>query len=129
MTRCTTPVAVALIVFPLAGCLTAGVPAYEHYDACASQATFHAMVTCGKSNRQAACETNRNCSTDGDAVVAYADSLDQSVQRREISEPDARRRWIEFRMARANERRQAIQAAAASGPVVCNRIGSTTICN
>jgi hypothetical protein len=103
-----------LTALSLAGCLTAQPPAWAHFDACANEPTFHAMVTCGKLNRQTVCEANRNCSPDGNAIVAYAESLDQSVQRREMSEPEARRRWIEFRMTRSNEQRQAAQAAAAA---------------
>jgi hypothetical protein len=133
MWRCIALGGAALITFPLSGCLTAQPPAWAHFDACANEATFHAMVTCGKVNRQTACEANRNCSADGNAVVAYADSLDQSVQRHEMSEPEARRKWIEFRMSRSNEQRQAAQAAAAtaaaSAPVFCTPIGNSTICN
>jgi hypothetical protein len=61
--------------------------------------------------------------------VEYAESLDQSVQRREMSEPEARRKWIEFKIARVNELRQAAQAARAAQPVICNRVGNSTICN
>jgi len=128
MIRYVIPVAATLAIFPLVGCART-VPAWAAYDACANEASFHAMVTCGKSNRQTGCEANRSCSAEGDAIVAYADSLDQSVQRHEISEPEARRKWIEFRMARANELRQARQAAAAAGPVICTPIGNAVMCN
>jgi hypothetical protein len=95
----------ALVTLPLAGCLTAtaNIPAYEHFDACSNQSSFHNMVTCGKTARQAFCTSNKSCTPAGDAIVAYAESLDQSVQRREMSEPEAQRKWIEFRMARAND--------------------------
>jgi hypothetical protein len=134
MSRCALAlVGITLMALSLAGCLTAQPLAWEHFDACANEPTFHAMVTCGKRNRQTMCEANRNCSPDGNAIVAYAESLDQSVQRRQMSEPEARRRWIEFRMARSNEERQAEQAAAAaaaaSGPVFCTPIGNSTICH
>jgi hypothetical protein len=129
MRRCVMMVATALASLSLAGCLTTGIPAWEHFDACASQPTFHEMVRCAKARRQSACEANRNCSPGGDAVIAYAESLDQSVQIREMSEPEARRKWIEFRMARANELRQAAQAERAAGPVICTPMGNATVCN
>ncbi len=122
-------VAAVVVSLSLAGCLTTSISALEHFDACAYQPTFHEMVKCAKARRQSTCEANRNCSSGGDAVVAYAESLDQSVQIHEMSEPEARRKWIEFRMARVNEQRQAAQAARAAGPVICTPMGTATICN
>src|ERR1035437_10148136 len=65
----------ALAVFALASCARS-VSAWEHYDACSKQGSFHDMVACGKARRQNYCEANKDCSPNGDAVVAYADSLD-----------------------------------------------------
>ena len=127
--RCAAAIAAALASFSLAGCLTTVIPVWQHFDACANQPTFHEMVRCAKASRQSACEANHNCSPGGDAVMTYAESLDQSVQIREMSEPEARRKWIEFRLARANEARQAAQAARAAGPVICTPMGNATICN
>ena len=56
-------------------------------------------------------------------------SLVQSVNRHELSEPEAQRKWIEFRTARADvERQLAAAAAAASASTTCNKIGNTVTC-
>jgi hypothetical protein len=107
--------------------------AWQHYDECATQnLSFADMVACGKQRRATYCEPNHTCSDEGNAIVMYADSLVQSVSRRELSEPEARRKWIEFRMARADTQKQlAVQAAAAaarSAPTTCTTIGATTNC-
>jgi hypothetical protein len=116
---------------PLASCLTttASTPAWQHFDACSNQATFHAMVVCGKDRRQDVCNANHKCSAAGDAIVAYAESLDQSVQQHEMSESEAHRKWIEFRMARANELAQAQQAAASRREVICDKVGDQILCD
>ena len=115
---------------PLASCLTttASTPAWQYFDTCSNQPTFHNMVVCGRDGRQHACDADRNCNASGDAVVAYAESLDQSVQQHEMSESEARRKWIEFRMARANELVQA-QKAAARREVVCDKVGDQILCD
>jgi hypothetical protein len=89
------PAGVAL----LPGCATTQKPAWEHYDDCSSQnPSFVAMAACGKQRRAAYCEANRSdCNPVGDAVVAYADSLAQAVSRHEITEAEARRRWLAYR--------------------------------
>jgi hypothetical protein len=107
--------------------------AWQHYDECATQyPSFADMVACGKQRRTTYCEANRNCSDDGNAVVMYADSLVQSVRRHELSEPEAQRKWIEFRTARSDTQKQlAAQAAAAavrSGPTTCTTAGTITNC-
>lgn len=111
----------------LAGCLTttAAVPVWAHFDACPDRTTFHEWVACAKQNRQAACDTSHNCSSQPNAAIAFAESLDQSVQRREISETEARHRWTEFRDDREVAPGQAARSAqerataAAAAPVFC----------
>lgn len=78
--------------------------AWQHYDECAdTTSSFVAMVDCGKQKRAAYCQTiGDRCGGNGASVVAYADSLATSLMRREILEPEARRKWIEFRMTQAN---------------------------
>jgi hypothetical protein len=105
--------------------------AWSHYDECATQnLPFADMVACGKAHRTAYCEEHHDCSADGNAVVMYADSLVQSVNRHELSEAEAQRKWIEFRTARVDVQRQlAMQAAAATaGPTTCVRSGAVTNC-
>ncbi len=129
--RCALLMVTGLWLVSLTGCLTApsSVSAWEYFDACPEQTPFHDWVTCGKVNRQTACETSRNCSPGANTIVAYAESLDQSVQRHEITEPEARRKWVEFRKdrearqdaaKRQSDRTAAERAAATvSEPVFC----------
>ena len=100
--RCALLMVTGLWLVSLTGCLIApsSVSAWEYFDARPEQTAFHDWVTCGKVNRQTAYETSRNCSPGANTIVAYAESLDQSVKRHEISEPDARRKWVEFRKDR-----------------------------
>jgi hypothetical protein len=109
MTRCAMLVVASLGAVSLGGCLTttAAVPAWEHFDACSDQTAFHQWAMCGKANREAYCEARGNCSSATNAVLAYVDNLDQSVQRHELSETEARSRWIKFR----NEQDAAREAA------------------
>jgi phage/plasmid primase-like uncharacterized protein len=137
MTRCALFVTAALGAVSLTGCLTttASVPVWEHFDACPEQTAFHDWVTCAKQRRQAACDESR-CSASSSQVVAYVDGLDQAVQRHELTEPEARRKWNDYRREReatqeAN-RRQADHkaadraAAAAAAPGGCT--GRTVGC-
>lgn len=105
----------------------------DHYDECAARGGgFPAIADCGKKNRTAYCEELKLCSANGDSVVAYADSLAASVHTREISDPEAMRRWIEFRnttIARRNS--ENLQRAAiinSNMPRTCNTFGNTTTC-
>jgi hypothetical protein len=118
--------AVLCLAPALAGCF-GGKSAVAYYDECSQQtSSFTAMAACGKQRRNAVCQPDNSCSRDGDAMVAYADSLVASVSTRTMSEPEAQRKWIEFKMARQDAQRA---AARDDGPMVCNRIGSTTVCN
>ena len=134
MTRTVMLAAIGISSTALAGCLTlaANVPVWEHFDACPDQAAFHAWVACAKERRQAACDTGR-CSSSSTVVVAYVDKLDQAVQRREMTEPEARRKWIQFRQEREvrndSSDRVALDkaVAATSSPVFCTA-GKTMGC-
>jgi hypothetical protein len=129
--RCAVLMVSGLWLVSLTGCLTApsNASAWEYFDACPEQTPFHDWVTCGKLNRQAACETSRSCAPGTTTIVTYAEGLDQSVQRHEMSEPEARRKWVEFRKEREarqdaakrqSDRTAADRAAAAvSAPVFC----------
>ena len=90
------------------------------------------MVACGAQARNAYCQAHNLCSANGNAIVAYADSLVQSVNNHELSEAEARRKWIEFRAARVEAQQQilAAQAAArAASSTTCNKVGNSVICN
>jgi len=127
MIRCAMLIAAGLAAVLLVGCLTttASVPVWEHFDACPERAPFHDWVTCAKQNRQAACDANHNCSSNPNTVIAYAESLDQSVQRHEITETEARRRWAVYRADREVAQSQAKRSTqdrasdAAAAPAFC----------
>jgi len=107
-------VATALGTVSLAGCLTetTNIPVWAHFDACNDRTSFHEWVTCAKLNRQAVCYTGRSCSLGFPDVIEYAETLDQAVQLRQISEPEARSKWAEFRTDRDRaQSRAAVDAA------------------
>lgn len=111
MTRYAVLVVAGLGAVSLAGCLTTStpvVPSWQSFDACSEQTSFHDWVACGKANREATCAAG-NCSSGPNAntVMAYVDSLDQAVLRHEMSESEARAKWLKFR----NERELAQEAA------------------
>jgi hypothetical protein len=87
-----------IVSVSLGGCLTiaSNIPVWEHFDACPDQSTFHKWVTCAKARRQAACDASR-CSSSSSNVVAYVDNLDQAVERGQVTEADARRKWLQYR--------------------------------
>jgi hypothetical protein len=126
-----------LIGFPavsLAGCLTAtaNIPVWQNFDACPDGPGFHEWVTCAKQKRQESCDAGR-CSSGSNTVIAFVDGLDQSVQRHEMTETQARRKWDEFRATREVTDKQSARtaadraAAAVAAPVLCTN-GKTMGC-
>src|SRR5687768_11256824 len=106
-----------LVLFSSA-CVT-GQTAWQYYDQCANQhSSFEKMVACGKQARTEGCALNNTCSARGDALVQYADSLVISVKSKELSEAEARRRWIEYRTAEENAYSQDLNAALARRAVL-----------
>jgi hypothetical protein len=111
--------AAGLVAVSLAGCLTADdikasdIPVWSHFDACADRTVFHEWVTCAEANRQGLCNLGRGCSMGFPEIWKYAATLDQSVQRREISEADAWRKWSAYRADRDATMRQAAREAEA----------------
>jgi hypothetical protein len=114
----------------ISGC-AAQKTAWDHYDDCAAQtSTFQAMADCGKRARLAACQSSfSGCSDIGNSIVQYADALSQSVANREMTEAEAKRKFIEFKTTQAQAARQQRIQAAAAGPVICTPVGNSTICN
>jgi uncharacterized protein YecT (DUF1311 family) len=121
----------------LFGCATAAAPkmAWQHYDECSSETTsFRAMVACGKQRRLAYCQEHRNCDAVGDSLVQYADSLVRSIDSKEMTEAEAQRKWIEFKMTQVNAVRsqqlqaQTNEAIVESGGMTCTRTGAVTSC-
>ena len=101
--------------------------AYEHYDACAkANLSFRETITCGKERRTEYCKSASNCRPEGDAIVLYADTLVQAVDRHEMTENQAQLRWIEYRNGRSDavqrsEEAGAAAAAAAAAGAAANR--------
>ena len=127
-------IAACILALTLAACATTPKKeVFAHYDEChGAGISFITMVECGKAKRTAYCQAEQICSPNGDLVVAYADTIAQSVAAKTMTEGEAERRWIEFRLARTDEaRREALQRAAiiaGSGPVTCTRTGATSTC-
>lgn len=114
-----------LFAIAVSGCQPS-LSAWEHYDACsATNSSFAAMVDCGKAKRMAACASD--CSSSGNAFVQYADSLKISVQRKELSEPEATRKLLEYR--NSVEGKLALEASAyRPTSVTCSTVGNITNC-
>ena len=125
----------------LAGCVDntrapPSIAAMDHYDNCsAREPQFERMVECGKIRRQSYCTQAGGCSAEGNLIVQYGDSLVASYKRGEMSEAEARRRWVEFSMAHRNQQSmqamQAMQAGAimaATAPRTCFPIGRSISC-
>ena len=115
------------------GCVATTVGALDHYDACSlTEPNLARMINCGKERRQAYCTKVNDCSSGGNLIVQYGDSLVASVKRGELSEPEARRRWVEFVISQRNQQAglqmQAAAIMAASAPRTCNRIGTSVTC-
>jgi len=112
------------------------IAAMDHYDNCSmSEPQFERMVACGRIRRQTYCTQTGECSPEGNLIVQYGDSLVASFKRGEMSEPEARRRWVEFSIAHRNQRTmqamQAMQAGAimaATAPRTCFPIGRSISC-
>lgn len=110
-------------------------PSWSFYDQCAQQtSSFLETAACGKTNRNAYCRPNNTCSAAGNAFVAYTDSLAKSVKNHQMTEDEAQRKWIEFRMTQANAAQQhalqseANQIMAMPSPVTCHTYGTVTNC-
>jgi hypothetical protein len=112
MFRCVFVVAAGLAAVSLAGCLTEGpswqhtdIPVWQHFDSCSDRTAFHEWVTCAKARRDAICTNTRACAPGFFEVLAYAEGLDEAVRRRQISEPEARQKWAEYRASKETAKR------------------------
>lgn len=108
-----TPLALSLLA--LSSCASAPLKsAWEHYDACSTEnQSFREIVKCGKARRSEYCKTANNCGSDGNALVLYADTLAQAVERKEMTETEAKLKWIAYRNSRSDAQNQALQAEEA----------------
>lgn len=115
----------ALFVALLTAC-TPYIPAWTFYDQCTQSQSFTAMAGCGRVNINSYCSLHNNCSANDNSFVLYTDSLVISVKNGELTEAEAQRKWIEFRMAQVNARQQQIQSAPR--PISCYNMGSMINC-
>lgn len=125
-------IATACSVLMLTGCATKG--AFDHYDKCLADdsQSFETMIACGKKARNEYCKSYNDCSGDGNAAVAYGDSLVASVKNHEMTESEAKRKWIDYRNNRTdannNDANGAALAAAVNRPRSCTRYGQYLSC-
>lgn len=126
----------ALFCLTLLGACTPPQPlpsAISFYDSCARQASsFIDMAACGKETRNNSCEAHGTCSSNGNSIVMYVDSLATSVKTHEMTEAQAQRKWVEFRMALINAHDQQILQKAAlvanTSPSTCYMAGDAMHC-
>lgn len=122
----------------LSACSGGSKTAWQHYDECSGQtSSFRDMVACGKQRRAEYCRQKEQCGSIGESMVAYADSLVQSIDRGEMSEPQAQRLWIEFKTKVEQQQRQeiaqrqttnAVRALAIPSPTTCYPMGNAVTC-
>jgi hypothetical protein len=121
--------AVALLV---GGCFGSGKYVWQYYDECSAHTvSFVRMAECGRRKRLADCVPTNDCSPQGTAFMQFADSLVLSVKSGEMTEPEALRRFVEFKTKLFGDRRRyhALAAAAApSPPSVCTKSGNSVFC-
>ncbi len=102
------------VIAVLPACQTTSKMAWQYYDECASQhSKFQEMVACGKHARNMGCVADNTCGERGNALVRYSDSLVASIKLGELSEPEAQRKWIEYRTAEENAYIQDVSAERA----------------
>jgi hypothetical protein len=103
----------AFLPLLLAGCTSSYIPAWTFYDQCAQQtSSFAAIASCGETKRNDYCKAHNNCTANDNSFVAYTDSLVKSVKHGDMTEEEARRKWIEFRANQVNAyQQQQIMAA------------------
>ena len=110
----------------LTACQTTGKTSWQYYDECSLRhEAFSEMVLCGKETRAIGCAENNTCSARGNALVQYADSLVTSIKAGEISEPEARRQWLEYRTAEENAYTEDLNAQRARRAAAINSMPNT----
>ena len=121
-----------IIAVALSGC-NPSPSVFAYYDACTLQTTsFIATAECGKRTRNEACAQANSCSVIGNSAVQYADALSDGVRHGEISDAEARQRWIKFKVEQINHMQtiavQSATAIAASTPRTCFANGFSATC-
>lgn len=112
----------------VSGCVSNYVPPWTFYDQCAQQtSSFVGIANCGEAKRNAYCTAHRDCNANDNAFVAYTDSLVKSVKSGDLSEEEARRKWIEFRANQVNAYQQQ-EIMMAPRPATCISNGFVVNC-
>lgn len=87
----------AAVAGALTGCAHSLV-VWEYYDQCALEdSSFLAMAECGRRKRLAECAPTNTCSPEGTMFMRYVDSLALSVSKKELTEAEAMRRYLEYK--------------------------------
>jgi hypothetical protein len=126
--------ALTLASLILTGCALPGPAlkqAYEHYDECMAELpgkSFSEIAACGRQRRQAQCTSSNTCSSNGSSFVSYVDSLGSSVERKEMTDNEAKRRYIEFRTSAINTQLNRAALQAAQAPTTCVTSGAFANC-
>lgn len=121
---------VILLSLPLllAGCVSNYVPPWAFYDQCAQHvSSFVGIAGCGEAKRNEYCVAHKNCNANDNAFVAYTDSLVRSVKSGDMTEEEARRKWIEFRANQVNAYQQQ-EMMMAPRPATCFANGPFVNC-
>ena len=98
------------LAFFLESCF--GPPATSHYNTCEDRySKFEDIARCGKAARNQSCQAYGNCSSMGNALVKYADTLAYGVKTGEISDYQAKIMFAQYQHewemnARAAQQRQ-----------------------
>ena len=70
-------------------------PTFEHYRACDLMSLdFISSMQCGKTTRNSYCLPDNKCSKKGNKLVAYYDGLVESVQKKKLTELEARKLFL-----------------------------------
>ena len=95
-------------LFILESCF--GPPATAHYNSCSDRySKFEDIARCGKSTRNQSCQAYGNCSSMGNALVKYADTLAYGVKQGEISDYQAKILFAQYQSQWENNARAAQQ--------------------
>jgi hypothetical protein len=123
---------IAVGLFALSSCSSGSSlkTAWDHYDACSTEnQSLKEIVKCGKLRRTEYCKTATNCGSDGDATVLYADTLVQAVERKEMTETQAKLKWVEFRNSKSGEYARFQQAEDARAAAALSSMNAVNAMN
>lgn len=104
----------------------------DFYDPCLNTTkTFQEFAACGRAAKEKSCASAGICPK-ADVFMSYTDAIASDVQAGNLSEGQAKMKWIDYRtqmltLTQNQANAEAAQAAARK-PVFCNKIGYTVAC-